>query len=330
VAEVVAGWTGIPVGRMLREEVHTVLSLGERLRRRVVGQDGAIDVVAERICVSRADLRAPGTPVGVFLLVGPSGVGKTETALAVAEQLYGGERSVITINMSEYKEPHSLAALKGAPPGYVGYGKGGMLTEAVRRRPYSVVLLDEFEKAHRDVKQLFMGVFSTGILQDAVGREISFQHTIIFLTSNVGARLITTLCADAATRPGPAQLLVALEGELTSAFEQELYGRMTPVPYYPLDEETVRRVVALQLGRLRDRLRETHRAELEYGDEVIGELASQCQAALIGARVVDQILNRTLMPGIARELLGRMGAGQRVSRVKVHLDGKGTFRYGVS
>lgn len=330
VAEVIESWTGIPVGRMMQDEVKTLLSLGDTLRRRVVGQDDALKAISERIYTSRANLQRTDSPVGVFLLVGPSGVGKTETALAVAETLYGGERNVISINMAEYKESHSLAGLKGAPPGYVGYGKGGMLTEAIRRRPYSVVLLDEFEKAHKDVKQMFMNVFSNGILQDATGREVSFRNATLFLTSNVGARLILKACADPETRPAVDQLVKTIEGELIAAFEQELYGRLVTVPYYPLDEATLKQIVELQLQRLRQRIAESHKASLEYGDDLVNTIAASCQTTVIGARVVDQILNRTMMPGIAREILARIGAGQAVSTVRVSVDAQNSFMYQVA
>jgi type VI secretion system protein VasG len=326
VAEVVSSFTGIPIGKMVRDELQTVLSLGELLGRRVYGQDHALTALAERIAVSRAELEAPNRPIGVFLLVGPSGVGKTETALALADALYGGERNIITINMSEYKESHSGAALKGAPPGYVGYGKGGVLTEAVRRRPHSVVLLDEFEKAHREVKQIFYGVFDTGILKDATGREVNFRNTVILLTSNVGARKIAGLCADPSALPSPEQLLAAIREELIEAFEEALLGRMTPIPYYPLDPARLLQITRLQLHKITERLWERHRAQLQVDDAVVEHLVSQCKTAEIGARAVEQLINRTLLSVLSKELLLRITEGKQTAAVHVGLGDGGAMK----
>jgi len=327
VAEVVSSWTGIPTGKMVKNEIRSVLELSTLLGARVVGQEHALRALAERIAVSRAELEAPNRPIGVFLLVGPSGVGKTETALALADALYGGERNIISINMSEYKESHSGAALKGAPPGYVGYGKGGILTEAVRRRPYSVVLLDEFEKAHREVKQIFYSVFDTGILKDATGREVNFRNTVILLTSNVGSRRIAALCADPSARPSPEQLLDAIRPELIEAFEEALLGRMTPIPYYPLDSERLAQIVRIQLDKITKRLWDRHRATLAYSDTVVEHLLGQCRAAEIGARAVEQTLNRSLLSSLSRELLGRIAEGQKSAALRLDLLAGGTFQF---
>lgn len=326
VADVVSSWTGVPVGKMVRNELQTVLELDRLLGRRVVGQDHALKALAERIAVSRAELEAPNRPIGVFLLVGPSGVGKTETALALADSLYGGERNIITINMSEYKESHSGAALKGAPPGYVGYGKGGVLTEAVRRRPYSVVLLDEFEKAHREVKQIFYSVFDTGILKDATGREVNFRNTVILLTSNVGSRKIAGLCADPSARPTPDQLVEAIRGELIEAFEEALLGRMSPIPYYPLEASRLAQIAKLQLGKISDRLWEKHRARFDYSDALVDHIISHCRSAEIGARAVEQIINRSLLAALSKELLGRVADGKQSSTVHLRLNDGGSIQ----
>ncbi|HKB16860.1 MAG TPA: AAA family ATPase, partial [Planctomycetota bacterium] len=276
VAEVISGWTGIPVGRMMTDEIKTVLRLRELMGERIVGQDHALEAVSQRIRTSRAQIEDPGKPIGVFLFVGPSGVGKTETALALADLLYGGERSLVTINMSEFQEAHTVSSLKGSPPGYVGYGEGGVLTEAVRRKPYSVVLLDEVEKAHSDVLELFYQVFDKGILEDAEGREIDFKNTVILLTSNLGTDTIMKLCADEATRPDPEGLADALRPDLLKKFKPALLGRLTVVPYYPLGDEVMRKIIALKLNRIRDRVRANHGVALTYEDALVGVVASRC------------------------------------------------------
>ena len=330
VAEVVASWTGIPTGKMVTNEIRSVLDLAPLLGRRVVGQEHALCAIAERIGVSRAELEAPNRPIGVFLLAGPSGVGKTETALALADALYGGERNIISINMSEYKESHSGAALKGAPPGYVGYGKGGILTEAVRRRPYSVVLLDEFEKAHREVKQIFYSVFDTGILKDATGREVNFRNTILLLTSNVGSRRIAALCADPTALPSPEQLLEAIRPELIEAFEEALLGRMTPIPYYPLDQARLGQIVRIQFDKITRRLWERHRATFEYEGPVVEHVLDQCRASEIGARAVEQTLNRSLLSGLSRELLGRIADGKQSTKVRLSMGAASSFKFDIT
>jgi len=326
IAEVISGWTGIPTGRMVADEIQTVLHLADRLRERVIGQDHGLEAVARRIRTARAGLDNPSRPVGVFLLVGPSGVGKTETALALAEALYGGERNLITINMSEYQEAHTVSSLKGAPPGYVGYGEGGVLTEAVRRRPYAVVLLDEVEKAHLDVMELFYQVFDKGMLEDGQGREIDFKNTVILLTSNIGSDTIMKLCADPETCPEPAGLAEAIRPELLRQFPAALLGRMVVVPYYPILGESLRRIIRLQLGRIARRVRENHRVEFVYGDDLLEAIATRCTEAESGARAIDHLLTQTLLPQISVEFLTRLAASEPFSRVEVVVD-QGTFQY---
>ncbi|HEV2864850.1 MAG TPA: type VI secretion system ATPase TssH [Pyrinomonadaceae bacterium] len=330
IAEVISGWTGIPVGRMLADEINTVLGLADRLGRRVVGQRHALDAIARRIRTARARLVDQRRPVGVFLLVGPSGVGKTETALALAEALYGGERNLVSINMSEYQEAHTVSSLKGSPPGYVGYGEGGVLTEAVRRRPYSVVLLDEVEKAHPDVLELFYQVFDKGLLEDAEGREIDFKNTVIILTSNVAADSIMRLCADPDTCPEGDALAEAVRPELLKVFKPALLGRMAVVPYYPIGDEVMREIIRLQLGRIGRRLADNHRAAFAYDDALVAEIAARCREVESGARNVDHILTRTLLPDLSGEILSRMNAGERVSRVSVGVGGDGQFVYDIA
>jgi type VI secretion system protein VasG len=329
VAEVISGWTGIPVGRMMTDEIKTVMTLADRLARRVVGQRHALEAVAHRIRTARARLVDPRRPVGVFLLVGPSGVGKTETALALAEALYGGERNLVSINMSEYQESHTVSSLKGSPPGYVGYGEGGVLTEAVRRKPYSVVLLDEVEKAHADVMELFYQVFDKGELEDAEGREVDFKHTVILLTSNVATDTVMRLSADPETLPEPEALTEAIRPELLKVFKPALLGRLVVVPYYPISDETMREIIRLQLERVGRRVAENHKARFAYDDAVVEEIAARCREVESGARNVDHILTRTLLPGLSAEFLARMAEGKRVTSVSVGVGADGQFTYAV-
>jgi type VI secretion system protein VasG len=330
VADVISGWTGIPVGKMLADEINTVLALKDRLEQRVIGQSHALEAIAQRIRTARANLTDPRRPVGVFLLVGPSGVGKTETALTLAETLYGGERNLITINMSEYQEAHTVSSLKGSPPGYVGYGEGGVLTEAVRRRPYSVVLLDEVEKAHPDVMELFYQVFDKGMLEDGEGREINFKNTVILLTSNAATDTVMKLCADPDTRPEPEGLVEAIRPELIKVFKPALLGRMVVVPYYPIGDEVMREIIRLQLGRIGSRLAQNHGAEFTYQDAVVEEIANRCKEVESGARNVDHILTRTLLPEMSGEFLSRMAEGRAVSRVTIDVGEGGQFKYDIS
>jgi len=327
IGEVVSGWTGIPVGKMLKDEVGIVLKLEEYLGRRVVGQSHALAVIAQRIRTSRASLDDPNKPVGVFLLVGPSGVGKTETALALSDLLYGGEKNVITINMSEFQEAHTVSTLKGSPPGYVGYGEGGVLTEAVRRRPYSVVLLDEVEKAHPDVLELFFQVFDKGNMEDGEGRSINFKNTIIILTSNAGTATMAKLCADPETAPSPEGLVKALKPELDKVFKPAFLGRLVITPYYPIQDEAMKHIIVLKLGRIQRRLQETHKLSLTYDPKLVEEVARRCTEVESGARNVDNILTNTLLPDISRQLLTAFAEGTRPSAIHVSIGENGSFVY---
>jgi type VI secretion system protein VasG len=326
VAAVVGDWTGIPVGRMVKDEIQTVLKLAETLGQRVIGQGHALDMIARRIQTSRAGLSDVRKPIGVFLLAGPSGVGKTETALALAEVLYGGEQNLITINMSEFQEAHTVSTLKGAPPGYVGYGEGGVLTEAVRRRPYSVVLLDEVEKAHPDVHEIFFQVFDKGMMEDGEGRLIDFKNTLILLTSNVGSELIANLCKDPELKPDPEGIATALRAPLLKTFPAALLGRLVTIPYYPLSDEMIGSIVRLQLDRVARRVSEAHGVPLNYDDRVVKLIVSRCTEIESGGRMIDAILTNTLLPRISQEILVRLGEGRPVARVTVSAPGE-DFEY---
>ena len=328
VAAVVADWTGIPVGRMVKNEIDSVLRLADTLEKRVIGQRHALDAIAKRIQTSRAGLDNPNRPIGVFLLAGPSGVGKTETALTLAEALYGGEQNVITINMSEFQEAHTVSTLKGAPPGYVGYGEGGILTEAVRRRPYSVVLLDEVEKAHGDVHEIFFQVFDKGQMEDGEGRMIDFKNTIILLTSNVGSDLIMNMTKDPELMPEPEAIAKGLREPLLKVFPAALLGRLVVIPYYPISDAMLQSIIRLQLGRIQKRLAANHKASFVYDDEVVKQVASRCTETQSGARNVDAILTHTMLPALSREFLTRMAQGGSVGRVHVAVkDGDFEYRF---
>jgi type VI secretion system protein VasG len=326
VSSVVADWTGIPVGRMVKDEIETVLKLAEALNARVIGQRHGLEMIAKRIQTSRAKLDNPNKPIGVFMLAGTSGVGKTETALALAETLYGGEQNVITINMSEFQEAHTVSTLKGAPPGYVGYGEGGILTEAVRRRPYSVVLLDEVEKAHPDVHEIFFQVFDKGWMEDGEGRYIDFKNTIILLTTNAGSDLIMSMCKDPELTPDPESLAKAMRQPLLQIFPPALLGRLVVIPYYPLSDEMMGMIVRLQLGRIQKRVKENHKLPLEYDEEVVKLIVSRCNEVESGGRMVDAILTNTVLPHISREFLTRLVEGKPVSRVRLSV-ADGDFQY---
>jgi len=330
VAEVISGWTGIPIGKMVADEINAVLNLRQTLGERVLGQDHALEAISQRIRTSRAGLTDPKRPIGVFLLVGTSGVGKTETALALADSLYGGERNLISINMSEYQEAHTVSSLKGSPPGYVGYGEGGVLTEAVRRKPYSVVLLDEVEKAHPDVMELFFQVFDKGVLEDGEGREIDFKNCIILLTSNVGTDTIMKLCADPDTKPEPDGLVEAVKPELVKAFKPALLGRMVTVPYYPISDDILRLIIKLQLGKIKNRIFDNHGAQFSYDDSVIDTVAKRCTDVDSGARNVYNILTGTLLPEMSGEVLTRMASGEGIKRVHVSVGEGENFVYEIS
>ncbi|MCR6478564.1 type VI secretion system ATPase TssH [Variovorax sp. ZS18.2.2] len=315
VASVVADWTGIPVGRMVKNEVEAVLKLADTLNMRVIGQKHGLEMIARRIQTSRARLDNPQKPIGVFMLCGTSGVGKTETALALAEALYGGEQNIITINMSEFQEAHTVSTLKGAPPGYVGYGEGGILTEAVRRRPYSVVLLDEVEKAHPDVHEIFFQVFDKGWMEDGEGRMIDFKNTIILLTTNAGSELVMSMCRDPELLPDSNALADALKAPLMKVFPPALLGRIVTIPYYPLSPDMMKKIVRLQLGRIKKRVETNHGVPFEYTEAVIEQVVARCQDPESGGRVIDAILTNTVLPTISVEYLQRLASGGEIRRV---------------
>ena len=327
VGEVLSAWTGIPAGKMLKDEITTVLALQEHLGKRVIGQPHAMEVISQRVQTSRASLDDPNKPVGVFMLVGPSGVGKTETALALSDLLYGGEHNLITINMSEFQESHTVSTLKGSPPGYVGYGEGGVLTEAVRRRPYSVVLLDEVEKAHPDVLELFFQVFDKGQMEDGEGREINFKNNIIILTTNACTDQMMKLVADPETAPSPRALIEALKPDLNKIFKPAFLGRMVLIPYYPVRDDALKQIIRLKLGKIQRRLLENHKIKLTYNDAFLEAVASRCTEVESGARNVDNILTNSLLPDISRKILGGMAEGEKLSAIHVSTNDDGDFIY---
>ncbi|MBV8114385.1 MAG: AAA family ATPase, partial [Silvibacterium sp.] len=327
VGEVISAWTGIPLGKMVKDEIQAVLELDSHLRKRVIGQDHALSAIAQRIITSRARLDDPGKPVGVFMLVGPSGVGKTETALALSDLLYGGERNLVTINMSEFQEADTVSTLKGSPPGYVGYGEGGVLTEAVRRRPYSVVLLDEVEKAHPDVLELFYQVFDKGNLEDGEGRSIDFKNTIIILTSNAGTDTLMKLTADKETMPDSEGLALAIKPELNKIFKPAFLGRMIIVPYFPVRDEALKQIIKLKISKIQRRLQESHKIAFGYDDSVLEEVAKRCTEVESGARNVDNILTNTMLPEISRQVLARMAEETPSERIQVGVSPEGRFTY---
>jgi len=329
VAAVVQDWTGIPLGKMVGDEVRNILALADTLSERVIGQKHGLDMIARRIQTSRAKLDNPSKPIGVFMLCGPSGVGKTETALALADALYGGEQNVITINMSEYQEAHTVSSLKGAPPGYVGYGEGGVLTEAVRRRPYSVVLLDEVEKAHPDVHEIFFQVFDKGWMEDGEGRRIDFRNTLILLTSNVGSDQITQMCADPELAPGPDAIAKALREPLLKVFPAALLGRIVVIPYYPLSDAMLGQIIRLQLARIGQRVRQNHQAEFTADDAVVQLVASRCTEVESGGRMIDAILTNTILPRISEVILNRMLEQLPVHRIDIGVQ-NADFTYAIS
>ena len=331
VAAVVADWTGIPVGRMVRNEIENVLNLSNSLGARIVGQRHALETIARRIQTSRAGLDDPNKPVGVFMLAGTSGVGKTETALALAENLYGGEHNVITINMSEYQEAHTVSSLKGAPPGYVGYGEGGVLTEAVRRKPHSVVLLDEVEKAHPDVHELFFQVFDKGWMEDGEGRRIDFRNTLILLTTNVGTTELMAHCKTGlrtGDMPHPEELVRVLRAPMLRVFPPALLGRLEVVPYYPLSSDMLANIVRLQLNRIQQRIASTHQIAVHIDPSVIDRIVARCNEADSGGRMVGTILGNTLLPTVSRQLLQATLLGQPVTTLSIGTDGQEfTYHY---
>lgn len=329
VASVVSDWTGIPVGRMVKDEVQTVLQLADIMNRRVIGQSHGLRMIARRIETNRAKLDNPNKPIGVFMLCGPSGVGKTETALALAETLYGGEQNMITINMSEFQEAHTVSALKGAPPGYVGYGEGGRLTEAVRRRPYSVVLLDEVEKAHPDVHELFFQVFDKGMMEDGTGRRIDFKNTLIILTSNVGTEVIMKMSDEGRAEVDSDEVNEALKPSLLQVFPPALLGRIVTIPYFPLSAQVLGGIVRLQLDRIKRRVAENHAAVFDYTDAVVDHIVAQCRDPDSGGRMIDNIVTNTLLPELSRHFLNRSLEKQELSSAKVDV-AEGRFIYEVA
>ncbi len=327
VAETVAAWTGIPVGRMVADEINTVLNLKNHMEKQIVGQSHALDRIAQAIRTSRAGLGDPRTPIGVFLLAGTSGVGKTETAITLAQLLYGGEQNMTVINMSEFKEEHKVSLLMGSPPGYVGYGEGGVLTEAVRRKPYSVVLLDEMEKAHPGVQDIFYQVFDKGMMKDGEGRDIDFKNTVIIMTSNAGTDLIKSLCSDPETAPEPDAFIEALFPELLKTFKPAFLGRVAVIPYYPLSDEVLRRIVELKLGKVAKRVVENYRAKFSYAPELVETIAARCTEVDTGARNVDHILTRSLLPELSAEFLSYLAEGKEISDVHIGIDADQKFVY---
>ena len=327
IGQTVAAWTGIPVGRMMADQISTVMNLKSLMERQIVGQSHALDRIAESISTSRANLTDPRTPIGVFLLAGTSGVGKTETAIVLAELLYGGQQNMTVINMSEFKEEHKVSLLMGSPPGYVGYGEGGVLTEAVRRKPYSVLLLDEMEKCHRGVQDIFYQVFDKGTLRDGEGRDIDFKNTIILMTTNAGSDLIKKLCQDADTAPEPEAFVKALFPELLNTFKPAFLGRVTIVPYYPLSDAVLRKLIVLKLAKIARRVEEHYKATLSYTPQLVDTIARRCTEVDTGARNVDHILTRTLLPEMSREFLARMAVGQAIRQVTITVADDETLRY---
>ncbi|MBN1851497.1 MAG: type VI secretion system ATPase TssH [Pirellulales bacterium] len=327
IASTVAAWTGIPVGRMVADEIKTILTLKELMEESIVGQSHALEQISESIRTSRAGLTDPTRPIGVFLLAGTSGVGKTETAITLAQLLYGGEQNMTVINMSEFKEEHKVSLLMGAPPGYVGHGEGGVLTEAVRRKPYSVLLLDEMEKAHPGVQDIFYQVFDKGRMQDSDGREIDFKNTVIFMTSNAGSDLIKKLCGDPETLPDPETFTKAIYPELLKTFKPAFLGRLSIVPFYPLSESVLGQIVRLKLAKVAKRIRDHYNAEFAYSDALVDVVVSRCTEVDTGARNVDKIFNTTLLPEMSTEFLARMGVGERITGVKISVGPEGNFVY---
>jgi type VI secretion system protein VasG len=327
VAEVVSGWTGIPTGKMLSVEIQTLLDLKEKMSERLIGQPHALRSIVKRVQTSRAFLDDPNRPVGVFLLAGPSGVGKTETAIALADLLYGGERNMITINMSEYQEAHTVSSLKGSPPGYVGYGKGGVLTEAVRKSPYSVILLDEVEKAHPDVMDLFYQVFDKGVMEDGEGITIDFKNTVILLTSNLGTETIMDYCQKKDNLPDPADLTKVVKDDLLRFFKPALIGRLIVIPYFPLFGDEIRQIVSLKLEKIKARILNNHQAELILGEDVEEYIAAHSLESEKGARSIDQMITRTMLPLLSVEVLKRLVKNEDYSKIHVTVDQKGAFKY---
>ncbi len=327
IADIIADWTGIPVGKMKSSEVGNILSLNEKMKERVIGQDHALDKLAQVMKTSSAKLTDPRRPIGVFMLAGPSGVGKTETALALAEQMYGSEANITTINMSEFKEEHKVSLLMGSPPGYVGYGEGGVLTEAVRRKPYSVVLLDEVEKAHPGVQDIFYQVFDKGMLKDGEGRDIDFKNTVIIMTSNVGTDTIAGLYDDPDTAPGPEGLLKAMKTDLLEVFKPAFLGRVDVIPYIPLSEDVLTNIVKLQLSIVQKRVLDNYNAKLTYSAKATKHIVSQCTEADAGARNIHKVIHQHILPSLSDHFLQSMMDEKTIKSVSIDVDKDANFTY---
>ena len=306
IAQVISDWTGIPVGKMHEDEIHGILNLAQQMKQRVVGQDHSLDLIAKVVQTSRAQLADESRPNGIFMLAGPSGVGKTETALSLAQEVYGSEENVTVINMSEFKEEHKVSLLLGSPPGYVGYGEGGILTEAVRRKPYSVVLLDEMEKAHPGVQDIFYQVFDKGTIKDGEGRDIDFKNTIIIMTSNVGTDTTMSLFEDEESKPSIKGLLKALQDDLLASFKPAFLGRINVIPYIPLSDDILTEIAAIQINKIIKRVKKHYNAELIYNDDVIEYIIANCQNAGSGARNIHTILQNRVLPLLSEVLLSSM------------------------
>jgi type VI secretion system protein VasG len=330
IAEVVANWTGIPVGKMLSDEIQAILNLKDTLEQRVIGQSHALHAIAESIRTSRAGLTDPRKPIGVFFMVGPSGVGKTETALALADMLYGGEQNITVINMSEFKEEHKVSMLLGSPPGYVGYGEGGVLTEAIRRKPYSVLLLDEMEKAHPGVQDVFYNLFDKGTIKDGEGRDIDCRNTIIIMTSNAGEEHIRAMCEASEELPSPDVLLDNFRPQLLRYFKPAFLGRTMVVPYYPLNDENLLKICQLNMKRIERRVREHYNAHFSYDDDVLVHIVARCQEVDTGARNIENILTRSLLPALATECLSKMAEASSITGIHVGVSDDGQFTYAIA
>lgn len=330
IAEVVANWTGIPVGKMVSNEIKAILELQDALGQRVIGQPHALEAIAQSIRTSRAGLTDPRKPIGVFFMVGSSGVGKTETALALADILYGGEQNITVINMSEFKEEHKVSMLLGSPPGYVGYGEGGVLTEAVRRKPYSVILLDEMEKAHPGVQDVFYNLFDKGTIKDGEGRDIDFRNTVIIMTSNAAEEHIRAMCAAQETRPDPEVLLDNFRPQLLRYFKPAFIGRTTVIPYYPLGDDDLMKICLINMNRIKKRVKEHYNAEFTYDEDVMLHILARSQEVDTGARNIENILTRTLLPTLAAECLAKMANGVDIQKIHVGATEDGQFTYQVA
>ena len=330
VADVVANWTGIPVGKMVGDEINAILHLKDQLETRVIGQSHALEAIAQAIKTSRAGLTDPRKPIGVFMMVGSSGVGKTETALALADTLFGGEQNITVINMSEFKEEHKVSMLLGSPPGYVGYGEGGVLTEAARRKPYSVILLDEMEKAHPGVQDVFYNLFDKGTIKDGEGRDIDFKNTVIIMTSNAGGEAIQAICTQQEERPDPEVLLDSMRPELLKSFKPAFLGRTNVITYYPLDDENLMKICKINMNRIGKRVQEHYSADFSYDEDVLLHIVARSQEVDTGARNIEAILNKTLLPELATECLSRMAEGESINTIHIGVDEQDTFSYQIS